>query len=106
MRTLGYVAAALIALGGCVATAVADLSSDTLPQLQQLNHKEELYLNGPQGQFLVTPDTQVEIFLTGGEVLTAFASQIMTTGNTLVIKGSNATVSLSDVARVRYTSRY
>jgi hypothetical protein len=104
----GWVARALVAvsLAGCVATASAEFGGSTLGQLQQLNHKPELYLNGPQGDFLITPDTRVEIFLTGGEVVTAYATQILTTGNTVVLKNQGATFSLSDVARVRYTSKY
>lgn len=93
-------------IAGCTAAATAEFSPSTLTQLQQLNHKPELYITGGQGDFLITADTRVEIFLTGGEVVTAFASQVLTNADSVILKGTGQVIPMSAIARVRYTSTY
>lgn len=98
--------ATALGLMACASSVSAEFGTNTLSQLQQLNHKPELYLTGPGGDFLITADTRVEIYLTGGEVVTAYAAEILTTADSVVLRGRGATIPLNAIARVRYTSTY
>src|SRR5262245_32612173 len=91
---------------GCTAAVSEAMPVQTLNSLQALNQKPELVLPGPRADFLITPDTKVEIFLTHGEVVSTSAADILTNGDSVVLKGRAQTFLLRDVARVRYTSTY
>src|SRR3712207_2889006 len=106
MRRLAFLFAAAITLGGCTAAVSAEFPTQTLTRLQELNRTPEVIITGPRGDFMITPDTRVEIFLASGEVVTVFASEILTNNDSVILRGRGATIPLSAVTRVRYTSTY
>lgn len=97
---------AVLGVAACTAAVTTELQPSTLNQLQQLEHKPELYVSGPNGDCLITADTQVEIVLTNGNSIVVYAAEVLTSGSMVILRGRAQSIPMSEIEKVRYTSKY
>ena len=90
----------------CTPALSAEFSAVTLLQLNQLERSPEVYLKGPDGSFLVTSNTRLELSLKDGKTLTVLAAEVCIKGERVILRGREQYIELSQVSSVRYTGRY
>ena len=96
----------VLLLASCTPILRAELPASSLGQLNQLETKPEVYMKSPAGDFLITNNTKVEIFLRDGRTIVGRASEVFVEGERVILRGRGQQVPLSLISSVTYTERY